>query len=148
MYRTRDLRRERLVTDRASGSGSAHCQMLVNIYMNFHEAILNSFQVTKQTRVCDGQTTQAKITCLPTLIEGNIIHKIDSVLLRLGLVSYKESPWSLPRRDESLIWETLHWAFTVRIWFTNRNPLYVLIAKIKLLSLEFCIVFLCNYEWK
>ena len=30
--------------------------MLVNIYMKFHEGILNGFQVTKWTQFCDGQT--------------------------------------------------------------------------------------------
>ena len=30
--------------------------MLVNIYMKFHEDILNGFQVTERTRFCDRQT--------------------------------------------------------------------------------------------
>ena len=30
--------------------------MLVNICMKFHEDTLNGFQVTVQTRFCDGQT--------------------------------------------------------------------------------------------
>ena len=55
--------------------------MLVNICMKFHEDILNSFQVTEQTQFCDGQTdkwkdgqmTQAKTICLPTLKGADII---------------------------------------------------------------------------
>ena len=38
--------------------------MLINIYMKYYEDILNGFQVTEQTRFCDGQkdrqTTMAK----------------------------------------------------------------------------------------
>ena len=29
--------------------------MLVNIYMKFHEDILNGFEVTERTRFCEGQ---------------------------------------------------------------------------------------------
>ena len=35
---------------------SAHRPMLVNISMKFHKDILNGFQVTEQTRFCDGGT--------------------------------------------------------------------------------------------
>ena len=47
--------------------------MLVNIYMKFHQDILNGFQVTERTRFCDGQTTRAKTACLPTLKGRDII---------------------------------------------------------------------------
>ena len=33
---------------------SAHCLMVVNISMKFHEEILTGFQVTERTRFCDG----------------------------------------------------------------------------------------------
>ena len=32
--------------------------MLIDIYMRFLEDILNSFQVTEQTRFCDGQSSK------------------------------------------------------------------------------------------
>ena len=34
--------------------------MLVNIYMKFHDDILNDFQVTERTRFCDGQTDRRR----------------------------------------------------------------------------------------
>ena len=34
---------------------SARLPMLVNIYMKFHEDILNGFEVTERTRFCEGQ---------------------------------------------------------------------------------------------
>ena len=47
------------------------------ICMKFHEDTLNGFQVTERTRFCDGQTdgqtTQEKTICLPTLKGGDII---------------------------------------------------------------------------
>ena len=55
---------------------SAFCPMLVNICIKFHEDTLNCFQVTEQARFCDtmdGQTTQAKTMCLPTLKQGDIM---------------------------------------------------------------------------
>ena len=55
--------------------------MLVNIYMKFHEDILNGFQITEPTRFRDSQTdgqmpgqmTGANTICLPTLKGGDII---------------------------------------------------------------------------
>ena len=37
---------------------SAHCLMLVDIYMKFHEDSFNSFQVIERTRFCDGQSSK------------------------------------------------------------------------------------------
>ena len=37
---------------------SARCLMLTDIYMKFHEDILNRFQVTELTRFCDGQSSK------------------------------------------------------------------------------------------
>ena len=39
---------------------SAHCLMLVNISLKFYEDILNGFQVTERTRICDGRTGRQK----------------------------------------------------------------------------------------
>ena len=48
--------------------------MLVNICMKFHEDVLNGFQVTEQTRFCDGQTDDpGKNNSLPILTGGDII---------------------------------------------------------------------------
>ena len=60
---------------------SARGPMLLNIYMKFHEDILNCFQVTERTQFCDRQTdrcpnrqtTRAKTIRLPTLKERDII---------------------------------------------------------------------------
>ena len=62
--------------------------MLVNICMEFHEDILNSFQVTEWTCFCDRQTdgwmnrqtTRAKTICLPTL-KGGDIKKINKKMM-------------------------------------------------------------------
>ena len=36
--------------------------MLIDIYMKFLEDILNRFQVTRQTRFCDGQSSKGNNT--------------------------------------------------------------------------------------
>ena len=54
------------------------CLLLLHyICVKFHENISNCFWITEWTRLCDrrmdGQTTQAKTICLPTLKGGDII---------------------------------------------------------------------------
>ena len=55
---------------------SAHRPILINIYMNIHEDILNGFQNTERAQFCDGQMTRAKTIRLPTLKGGDIILNI------------------------------------------------------------------------
>ena len=71
--------------------------MLVNIWLEYHEDILNCFQVTARTRFCDEQTdrqtTRAKTICLPTLKGGDII-SLTSLAHYSTTVDYMSLSWN------------------------------------------------------